>query len=166
MIDYYHLPLCLLVLVPRAFGWKKCTKPKKEGTPFQIRLSSDVNRFRANGQEDAWICAELLESRKEIRFQNEIELTFTSRKRRWYFPNWKDDHVLTRKEKHVGWTCCNRISKLVCGENVICATADGVKSAKICIFCRWRAKTQEHGVKSDASTAVYSRRAKAKRKVR
>ena len=112
MIDYYRLPLACWYWYREHLAGKSAPKPKKEGTPFQIRLSSDVNRFRANGQEDAWICAELLDQEGNP-ISNEIELTFTVEKGDGNFPNWKDDHVLTRKEKHVGWTCCNRISKQV-----------------------------------------------------
>ena len=111
MIDYYRLPLACWYWYREHLAGKSAPKPKKEGTPFQICLSSDVNRFRANGQEDAWICAELLDQEGNP-ISNEIELTFTVE---------KGDGISQlerrsrshQKRKHVGWTCCNRISKLV-----------------------------------------------------
>ena len=130
MIDYYRLPLACWYWYREHLAGKSAPKPKKEGTPFQIRLSSDVNRFRANGQEDAWICAELLDQEGNP-ISNEIELTFTVEKGDGIFPTGKTITFSPEKKNMLDGLAAIEFRS---GENVICATADGVKSAKICIF--------------------------------
>lgn len=133
MIDYYHLPLACWYWYREHLAGKSAPKPKKEGTPFQIRLSSDVNRFRANGQEDAWICAELLDQEGNP-ISNEIELTFTVEKGDGIFPTGKTITFSPEKKNMLDGLAAIEFRSWYGGENVICATADGVKSAKICIF--------------------------------
>lgn len=133
MIDYYRLPLACWYWYREHLAGKSAPKPKKEGTPFQIRLSSDVNRFRANGQEDAWICAELLDQ-EENPISNEIELTFTVEKGDGIFPTGKTITFSPEKKNMLDGLAAIEFRSWYGGENVICATADGVKSAKICIF--------------------------------
>lgn len=133
MIDYYRLPLACWYWYREHLAGKSAPKPKKEGTPFQIRLSSDVNRFRANGQEDAWICAELLDQEGNP-ISNEIELTFTVEKGDGIFPTGKTITFSPEKKKMLDGLAAIEFRSWYGGENVICATADGVKSAKICIF--------------------------------
>ena len=133
MIDYYRLPLACWYWYREHLAGKSAPKPKKEGTPFQIRLSSDVNRFRANGQEDAWICAELLDQEGNP-ISNEIELTFTVEKGDGIFPTGKTITFSPEKKNMLDGLAAIEFRSWYGGENVICATADGVKSAKICIF--------------------------------
>lgn len=133
MIDYYRLPLACWYWYREHLAEKSAPKPKKEGTPFQIRLSSDVNRFRANGQEDAWICAELLDQEGNP-ISNEIELTFTVEKGDGIFPTGKTITFSPEKKNMLDGLAAIEFRSWYGGENVICATADGVKSAKICIF--------------------------------
>lgn len=133
MIDYYRLPLACWYWYREHLAGKSAPKPKKEGTPFQIRLSSDVNRFRANGQEDAWICAELLDQEGNP-ISNEIELTFTVEKGDGVFPTGKTITFSPEKKNMLDGLAAIEFRSWYGGENVICATADGVKSAKICIF--------------------------------
>lgn len=133
MIDYYRLPLSCWYWYREHLAGKSAPKPKKEGTPFQIRLSSDVNRFRANGQEDAWICAELLDQEGNP-ISNEIELTFTVEKGDGIFPTGKTITFSPEKKNMLDGLAAIEFRSWYGGENVICATADGVKSAKICIF--------------------------------
>ena len=133
MIDYYRLPLACWYWYREHLAGKSAPKPKKEGTPFQIRLSSDVNRFRANGQEDAWICAELLDQEGNP-ISNEIELTFTVEKGDDIFPTGKTITFSPEKKNMLDGLAAIEFRSWYGGENVICATADGVKSAKICIF--------------------------------
>lgn len=133
MIDYYRLPLACWYWYREHLAGKRAPKPKKEGTPFQIRLSSDVNRFRANGQEDAWICAELLDQEGNP-ISNEIELTFTVKKGDGIFPTGKTITFSPEKKNMLDGLAAIEFRSWYGGENVICATADGVKSAKICIF--------------------------------
>ena len=133
MIDYYRLPLACWYWYREHLSGKSAPKPKKEGTPFQIRLSSDVNRFRANGQEDAWICAELLDQEGNP-ISNEIELTFTVEKGDGIFPTGKTITFSPEKKNMLDGLAAIEFRSWYGGENVICATADGVKSAKICIF--------------------------------
>ena len=133
MIDYYRLPLACWYWYREHLAGKRAPKPKKEGTPFQIRLSSDVNRFRANGQEDAWICAELLDQEGNP-ISNEIELTFTVEKGDGVFPTGKTITFSPEKKNMLDGLAAIEFRSWYGGENVICATADGVKSAKICIF--------------------------------
>ena len=133
MIDYYRLPLACWYWYREHLAGKSAPKPKKEGTPFQIRLSSDVNRFRANGQEDAWICAELLDQEGN-QISNEIELTFTVEKGDGIFPTGKTITFSPEKKNMLDGLAAIEFRSWYGGENVICATADGVKSAKICIF--------------------------------
>lgn len=133
MIDYYRLPLACWYWYREHLAGKSAPKPKKEGTPFQIRLSSDVNRFRANGQEDAWICAELLDQEGNP-ISNEIELTFTVEKGDGVFPTGKTITFSLEKKNMLDGLAAIEFRSWYGGENVICATADGVKSAKICIF--------------------------------
>lgn len=133
MIDYYRLPLACWYWYREHLAGKRAPKPKKEGTPFQIRLSSDVNRFRANGQEDAWICAELLDQEGNP-ISNEIELTFTVEKGDGIFPTGKTITFSPEKKNMLDGLAAIEFRSWYGGENVICATADGVKSAKICIF--------------------------------
>ena len=133
MIDYYRLPLACWYWYREHLAGKSAPKPKKEGTPFQIRLSSDVNRFRANGQEDAWICAELLDQEGNP-ISNEIELTFTVEKGDGIFPTGKTITFSPEKKNMLDGLAAIEFRSRYGGENVICATADGVKSAKICIF--------------------------------
>ena len=133
MIDYYRLPLACWSWYREHLAGKSAPKPKKEGTPFQIRLSSDVNRFRANGQEDAWICAELLDQEGNP-ISNEIELTFTVEKGDGIFPTGKTITFSPEKKNMLDGLAAIEFRSWYGGENVICATADGVKSAKICIF--------------------------------
>lgn len=133
MIDYYRLPLACWYWYREHLAGKRAPKPKKEGTPYQIRLSSDVNRFRANGQEDAWICAELLDQEGNP-ISNEIELTFTVEKGDGIFPTGKTITFSPEKKSMLDGLAAIEFRSWYGGENVICATADGVKSAKICIF--------------------------------
>lgn len=133
MIDYYRLPLACWYWYREHLAGKSAPKPKKEGTPFQIRLSSDVNRFRANGQEDAWICAELLDQEGNP-ISNEIELTFTVEKGDGIFPTGKTITFSPEKKNMLDGLAAIEFRSWYGGENVICATADGVKSAKICIL--------------------------------
>lgn len=133
MIDYYRLPLACWYWYREHLAGKSAPKPKKEGTPFQICLSSDVNRFRANGQEDAWICAELLDQEGNP-ISNEIELTFTVEKGDGIFPTGKTITFSPEKKNMLDGLAAIEFRSWYGGENVICATADGVKSAKICIF--------------------------------
>ena len=133
MIDYYRLPLACWYWYREHLAGKSAPKPKKEGTPFQIRLSSDVNRFRANGQEDAWICAELLDQEGNP-ISNEIELIFTVEKGDGIFPTGKTITFSPEKKNMLDGLAAIEFRSWYGGENVICATADGVKSAKICIF--------------------------------
>lgn len=133
MIDYYRLPLACWYWYREHLAGKSAPKPKKEGTPFQIRLSSDVNRFRANGQEDVWICAELLDQEGNP-ISNEIELTFTVEKGDGIFPTGKTITFSPEKKNMLDGLAAIEFRSWYGGENVICATADGVKSAKICIF--------------------------------
>lgn len=133
MIDYYRLPLACWYWYREHLAGKSAPKPKKEGTPFQIRLSSDVNRFRANGQEDAWICAELLDQEGNP-ISNEIELTFTVEKGDGIFPTGKTITFSPEKKNMLDGLAAIEFRSWYGGENVIFATADGVKSAKICIF--------------------------------
>ena len=133
MIDYYRLPLACWYWYREHLAGKSAPKPKKEGTSFQIRLSSDVNRFRANGQEDAWICAELLDQEGNP-ISNEIELTFTVEKGDGIFPTGKTITFSPEKKNMLDGLAAIEFRSWYGGENVICATADGVKSAKICIF--------------------------------
>ena len=133
MIDYYRLPLACWYWYREHLAGKRAPKPKKEGTPYQIRLSSDVNRFRANGQEDAWICAELLDQEGNP-ISNEIELTFTVEKGDGIFPTGKTITFSPEKKNMLDGLAAIEFRSWYGGENVICATADGVKSAKICIF--------------------------------
>lgn len=133
MIDYYRLPLACWYWYREHLAGKSAPKPKKEGTPFQIRLSSDVNRFRANGQEDAWICAELLDQEGNP-ISNEIGLTFTVEKGDGIFPTGKTITFSPEKKNMLDGLAAIEFRSWYGGENVICATADGVKSAKICIF--------------------------------
>ena len=133
MIDYYRLPLACWYWYREHLAGKSAPKPKKEGTPFQICLSSDVNRFRANGQEDAWICAELLDQEGNP-ISNEIELTFTVEKGDCIFPTGKTITFSPEKKNMLDGLAAIEFRSWYGGENVICATADGVKSAKICIF--------------------------------
>ena len=133
MIDYYRLPLSCWYWYREHLAGKSAPKPKKEGTPLQIRLSSDVNRFRANGQEDAWICAELLDQEGNP-ISNEIELTFTVEKGDGIFPTGKTITFSPEKKNMLDGLAAIEFRSWYGGENVICATADGVKSAKICIF--------------------------------
>ena len=133
MIDYYRLPLSCWYWYREHLAGKSAPKPKKEGTPFQIRLISDVNRFRANGQEDAWICAELLDQEGNP-ISNEIELTFTVEKGDGIFPTGKTITFSPEKKNMLDGLAAIEFRSWYGGENVICATADGVKSAKICIF--------------------------------
>ena len=133
MIDYYRLPLACWYWYREHLAGKSAPKPKKEGTPFQIRLSSDVNRFRANGQEDAWICAELLDQEGNP-ISNEIELTFTVEKGDGIFPTGKTITFSPEKKNMLDGLAAIEFRSWYGGENVICATEDGVKSAKICIF--------------------------------
>ena len=133
MIDYYRLPLACWYWYREHLAGKSAPKPKKEGTHFQIRLSSDVNRFRANGQEDAWICAELLDQEGNP-ISNEIELTFTVEKGDGIFPTGKTITFSPEKKNMLDGLAAIEFRSWYGGENVICATADGVKSAKICIF--------------------------------
>ena len=133
MIDYYRLPLACWYWYREHLAGKSAPKPKKEGTPFQIRLSSDVNRFRANGQEDAWICAELLDQEGNP-ISNEIELTFTVEKGDGIFPTGKTITFSPEKKNMLDGLAAIEFRSWYGGENVICATADCVKSAKICIF--------------------------------
>lgn len=133
MIDYYRLPLACWYWYREHLAGKSAPKPKKEGTPFQIRLSSDVNRFHANGQEDAWICAELLDQEGNP-ISNEIELTFTVEKGDGIFPTGKTITFSPEKKNMLDGLAAIEFRSWYGGENVICATADGVKSAKICIF--------------------------------
>lgn len=133
MIDYYRLPFACWYWYREHLAGKSAPKPKKEGTPFQIRLSSDVNRFRANGQEDAWICAELLDQEGNP-ISNEIELTFTVEKGDGIFPTGKTITFSPEKKNMLDGLAAIEFRSWYGGENVICATADGVKSAKICIF--------------------------------
>ena len=133
MIDYYRLPLACWYWYREHLAGKSAPKPKKEGTPFQIRLSSDVTRFRANGQEDAWICAELLDQEGNP-ILNEIELTFTVEKGDGIFPTGKTITFSPEKKNMLDGLAAIEFRSWYGGENVICATADGVKSAKICIF--------------------------------
>lgn len=133
MIDYYRLPLACWYWYREHLAGKSAPKPKKEGTPFQIRLSSDVNRFRANGQEDAWICAELLDQEGNP-ISNEIELTFTVEKGDGIFLTGKTITFSPEKKNMLDGLAAIEFRSWYGGENVICATADGVKSAKICIF--------------------------------
>lgn len=133
MIDYYRLPLACWYWYREHLAGKSAPKPKKEGTPFQIRLSSDVNRFRANGQEDAWICAELLDQEGNP-ISNQIELTFTVEKGDGIFPTGKTITFSPEKKNMLDGLAAIEFRSWYGGENVICATADGVKSAKICIF--------------------------------
>lgn len=133
MIDYYRLPLACWYWYREHLAGKSAPKPKKEGTPFQIRLSSDANRFRANGQEDAWICAELLDQEGNP-ISNEIELTFTVEKGDGIFPTGKTITFSPEKKNMLDGLAAIEFRSWYGGENVICATADGVKSAKICIF--------------------------------
>lgn len=133
MIDYYRLPLACWYWYREHLAGKSAPKPKKEGTPFQIRLSSDVNRFHANGQEDAWICAELLDQEGNP-ISNEIELTFTVEKGDGIFPTGKTITFSPEKKNMLDGLAAIEFRSWYGGENVICATADGVKSAKICIL--------------------------------
>ena len=133
MIDYYRLPLACWYWYREHLAGKSAPKPKKEGTSFQIRLSSDVNRFRANGQEDAWICVELLDQEGNP-ISNEIELTFTVEKGDGIFPTGKTITFSPEKKNMLDGLAAIEFRSWYGGENVICATADGVKSAKICIF--------------------------------
>ena len=141
MIDYYRLPLACWYWYREHLAGKSAPKPKKEGTPFQIRLSSDVNRFRANGQEDAWICAELLDQEGNP-ISNEIELTFTVEKGDGIFPTGKTITFSPEKKNMLDGLAAIEFRSWYGGENVICATADGVKSAKICIFAEGEPKPQ------------------------
>lgn len=133
MIDYYRLPLACWYWYREHLKGKKAPKPKKKGTPYQIRLSSDVSKFRANGQEDAWICAELLDQEGNP-ISNEIELTFTVEKGDGIFPTGKTITFSPEKKNMLDGLAAIEFRSWYGGENVICATADGVKSAKICIF--------------------------------
>ncbi len=135
MIDYYRLPLACWYWYREHLTGKKGPKPKQKGTPYQIRLSSDVSEFAANGQEDAWICAELLDKEGNP-IANEIELTLTVVKGDGIFPTGKCITFSPEKSSMLDGLAAIEFRSWYGGENVIRAEASGVKPAKISIFAK------------------------------
>lgn len=135
MIDYYRLPLACWYWYREHLAGKEAPEPKQKGTPYQIRLSSDVSEFAANGQEDAWICAELLDKEGNP-IANEIELTLTVVKGDGIFPTGKCITFSPEKSSMLDGLAAIEFRSWYGGENVIRAEASGVKPAKISIFAK------------------------------
>ncbi len=132
MIDYYRLPLACWYWYREHLTGKKASKTKQKGIPYQIRLSSDVSEFKANGQEDAWICAELLD-KEENPIANEMELTLTVVKGDGIFPTGKRIVFSPKNNSMLDGLAAIEFRSWYGGENVIRAEAEGIKSAEICI---------------------------------
>lgn len=135
MIDYYRLPLACWYWYREHLTGKKAPKPKQKGVPYQIRLSSDVSEFAANGQEDAWICAELLDKEGNP-IANEMELTLTVVKGDGIFPTGKRITFSPEKSSMLDGMAAIEFRSWYGGENVIRAEANGVKSAEISILAK------------------------------
>ena len=135
MIDYYRLPLACWYWYREHLTGKKAPVPKQKGTPYQIRLSSDVSEFAANGQEDAWICAELLDKEGNP-IANEMELTLTVVKGDGIFPTGKSIVFSPEKNSMLDGLAAIEFRSWYGGENVILAEANGVKSAQISILAK------------------------------
>ena len=135
MIDYYRLPLACWYWYREHLTGKKAPEAKQKGTPYQIRLSSDVSEFDANGQEDAWICAELLDKEGNP-IANEIELTLTVVKGDGIFPTGKSITFSPENSSMLDGMAAIEFRSWYGGENVIRAEASGVKSAEISILAK------------------------------
>ena len=135
MIDYYRLPLACWYWYREHLTGKKAPKPKQKGIPYQIRLSSDVSEFAANGQEDAWICAELLD-KEGTPIANEMELTLTVVKGNGIFPTGKSITFSPKNSSMLDGMAAIEFRSWYGGENVIRAEANGVKSAEISILAK------------------------------
>ena len=135
MIDYYRLPLACWYWYREHLTGKKAPKSKQKGTPYQIRLSSDVSKFTANGQEDAWICVELLDKEGNP-IANEMELTLTVVKGNGIFPTGKSITFSPENSSMLDGMAAIEFRSWYGGENVIRAEASGVKSAEISILAK------------------------------
>ncbi len=135
MIDYYRLPLACWYWYREHLTGKKAPEPKQKGIPYQIRLSSDVSEFAANGQADAWICAELLDKEGNP-IANEMELTLTVVKGDGIFPTGKRITFSPEDCSMLDGVAAIEFRSWYGGENVIRAEANGVKSAEISILVK------------------------------
>lgn len=130
MIDYYRLPLNTWYWYRKELMGIPFPPKRKKGTPKYLRMTSDVECFAANGQEDAWIYVEALDE-DFLPLSNDLEVTLSVVSGDGIFPTGKSITFSPKDNSFLDGQCAIEFRSYYGGDNVIEASAQGLDSVKI-----------------------------------